>query len=158
MSAPVCPVSRSQVPPGMPGMMQPFVPMSFDLPSAIIAANQANRAIGLALAPGPVPNNLFPRGAPYGTTGAILGTHKQIERWKERERHTNTIRFYAIDAANKVDKEQWVDVERIVYIRWHDTVQRIDLTFQWPYDPGIEGGTDHSMLLKVDGQWVVAPQ
>jgi len=139
--APVCPISRPQVLPGQPGIMQPYIPRAVDLPTAIAAANQINRIAQGTLSPGLPPNNLSPGlGAGIGTHGGAHGVKKKIDRWQEKKRITNIIRFYATDESGIEDKEQWVEVERIVFIKWHDKVQRIDLIFEWPYDSGVEGG------------------
>jgi len=140
--APVCPISRDQPVAGQTGIMLPFIPRAVDLPTAIIAANQINRLVQTALSPPPPHNNFTPPGpsggAPDGGSGRPV--EKKPDRWKEKKRTTNIIRFYPKDENGKEDKDQWVEVERIVYIKWHDTVQKIDLIFEWPYDPGLEGG------------------
>jgi len=145
--APVCPISRSQVLPGQPGIMQPYIPRAVDLPSAIAAANQINRIVQSTLSPGLQPNNVptLGTGAGIGTSGGASGVKKIIDRWQEKKRTTDIIRFYAKDENGVEDKDQWLEVERIAYIKWHDTVQKIDLIFEWPYDPSAEG---NSKLMK----------
>lgn len=134
----------------MPGVVLPYVQKAVDLPTAIAAANQATRLLQ-ALA-GPVTNNLFPIGGPIPVKGAIVGVKKVSVRWAERSRQTATIRFYVKDASGKEDKEQWIDVERIIYIKWHDRVQGIDFVVTWPYDQRVDGGK----LLKLNGNPVIS--
>jgi hypothetical protein len=129
----------------MPGVVLPYVQKAVDLPTAIAAANQATRLLQ-ALA-GPVTNNLFPIGGPIPAKGAIVGVKKVSVRWTERSRQTAVIRFYAKDGNNNEDKSQWIDVERIIYIKWHDRVQGINFIVTWPYDAHTEGGK----LLKLNG-------
>lgn len=134
--APVCPVSRSQTPPGMPPQIFTYVPKPIDLPSAIAAADalagvlQPLAGLGASGLSVPAPNARSP----------IVGVLKKTQRWREKTRQTATIRFYATDSDGNEDKEQWIEVKRIVHIVWHDKVQGLDLTVDWPYDPQAEGG------------------
>lgn len=137
--APVCPISRSQTPPGMPANLFTYVPKPIDLPSAIAAANALAGILGPLNGLGAAPNNVFPPNMPLPPS-AIVGILKKTQRWREKTRQTATIRFYVTDDNGKEDKEQWIEVKRIVHIVWHDSVQGIDLTVDWPYDPQSEGG------------------
>lgn len=150
-TAPVCPVSRDQTVFAMPGVVLPFVPKAVDLPSAIAAANQTARQLQ-ALA-GPVTNNLFPIGGPVAPPSGITGVKKVSTRWVEKSRQTADIRFYATNSSGDYDKSQWVDVRRIIYIKWHDRVQGIDFIVQWKYERQLERGTK---LLKLNGNAVDA--
>jgi hypothetical protein len=142
-TAPVCPVSRNEVLPGMPGIMLPYVPKAVDLPSAIAAANQAAQL--LQTLAGPVGNNIGGGGG--NPAGGYYGVRPQTVRWREKERHTATIRYYAKNATTgDYDFAQWLEVDRIVYIKWHDKVQKIDLIAEWVFRP--EPG---KKLMKIDG-------
>jgi hypothetical protein len=141
--APVCPVSRSQTPPGMPANIFAYVPKPSDLPSAIAAANQLAAILQPLAGLGAARNNVFPPFMPVPAninSGPIGGVLKKTQRWSETERQTATIRFYPKDSNGNEDKEQWIEVKRIVHIVWHDKVQKLDLTVDWPYDHQVEGG------------------
>jgi hypothetical protein len=152
-AATVCPVSRSQGVPAMPGVVLPFVPKAVDLPSAIAAANQTAQQLQ-ALA-GPVTNNLFPVGGIPSPAqhNAIDGVLNVSTRWVEKSRQTADIRFYATNPDGSFDENQWIDVRRIIYIKWHDKVQGVDFIVQWKYDRQLERGTK---LLKLNGNAVDA--
>jgi hypothetical protein len=106
--APVCPVSRSQVP--IARAASPIaIPPPVDLPSAIRAINQL---IAVYNASNTVQNNLV--GYPY------------IPRWVEIHRDTTIVRV-----ANPQDPEMWVDVERITNLVFEDRTS--DQLFQWLY-------------------------
>jgi hypothetical protein len=145
--APVCPVSRSQTPPNTPANIFTYVPKPIDLPSAIAAANQLAQVLQPLAGLGAAPNNVFPPFMPVPRGSPIVGVLKKTQRWQEKTRQTATIRFYATDDNGQVDKEQWIEVKRIVHIVWHDKVQGIDLTVDWPYDPQQEEG---SKLMKME--------
>jgi hypothetical protein len=110
--APVCPISRSQVP--LARAAAPIaIPRPIDLPSAIAAINQLitilnpliqNNTVAIA--------NL--KGFPY------------IPRWREIQRDTTIVRI-----SNPKDPEMWVDVERINNLIFHDKTS--DQLFQWMY-------------------------
>jgi hypothetical protein len=106
--APVCPVSRSQVP--IARAAPPIaIPRPVDLPSAIRAINQL---ISIYDTNNLIQNNLV--GYPY------------IPRWKEIHRDTTIVRI-----ANPQDPEMWVDVERITNLVFED--KTTDQLFQWLY-------------------------
>lgn len=90
--APVCPITRSELPPTQPGIKIPFVPKATDLESAIAAIN---RLIDLVL------------------TDAAEATI----RWLEKERTTVIVRIF-----NPEDDAQWVDVERITRLVMEDQI------------------------------------
>jgi hypothetical protein len=104
--APVCLVSRSQVPIARPAASI-AVPPPTDLPSAIRAINQLITIINPLYQ-----NNLV--GFPY------------VPRWREIHRDTTIVRI-----ANPDDPEMWVDVERITNLVFHDKTS--DQLFQWLY-------------------------
>lgn len=140
--APVCPVSRPQVPAAMPVNVFTYVPKPIDLPSAIAAANQLASILQPLSGLGAGLNNVYPSsGVPQPTLpgGGLL---EKQQRWKEKtdQRQTATIRFYPIDSDGNEDKTQWIEVKRIVHIVWHDSVQGLDLTVDWPYDSQVERG------------------
>jgi hypothetical protein len=107
--APVCYVSRSQVP-----IARPAVPIAIppptDLPSAIRAINQLISIYN----PTSTQNNLVEY--PY------------LPRWHEIHRDTTIVRI-----KNPKDPEMWVDVERITNLVFHDRTS--DQLFQWLYNP-----------------------
>jgi hypothetical protein len=125
----------------MPANIFAYVPRPIDLASAIAAANQLAQILQPQAGLGAAPNNVFP---PFMTApnkrSPISGELKKVQRWREKERVTATIRFYVTGPDGKVDAEQWIEVKRIVHIVWHDKVQGIDLTADWPYEPQVEGG------------------
>jgi hypothetical protein len=123
----------------MPANIFAYVPRPVDLPSAIAAANQLAGIMQPLAGLGAAPNNVFPPFMPVPAS-PIVGVLKKTQRWREKTRQTATIRFYATGSDGKEDKEQWIEVKRIVHIVWHDKVQNIDLTVDWPYDPQSEGG------------------
>jgi hypothetical protein len=125
----------------MPANIFAYVPKPIDLPSAIAAANQLAQVMQPLAGLGAATNNVFPPFMPVPSVrGPIAGLLKKTQRWSEKERQTATIRFYPKDNNGKEDKEQWIEVKRIVHIVWHDTVQGLDLTVDWPYDHQVEGG------------------
>ena len=105
--APVCPISRSQAPLAK-ASVPTAIPRPIDLPSAIQAINQLITIINNPM----VQNNLI--AFPY------------MPRWSEVHRRTTTVRVY-----NPNDREQWVDVERIVNLTFQD--RSTDALFQWQY-------------------------
>lgn len=58
--APVCPVSRSQVPAGSPGLRLPPPARALDLPSLIATVNGIRNVLMMIAGPGPVTNNIYP--------------------------------------------------------------------------------------------------
>jgi hypothetical protein len=106
--APVCPISRSQVPIARPAPPT-AIPRPVDLPSAIRAINQL---IAIYDTNNTIQNNLV--GYPY------------IPRWHEIHRDTAIVRI-----ANPNDPEMWVDVERITNLVFED--RTTDQLFQWLY-------------------------
>ena len=105
--APVCPVSRSQVPFARPA--PPFaIPRAVDLPSAIQAINQLIMLFSTPM----TQNNTVEY--PY------------LPRWEEIHRDTTIVRI-----SNPEDPEMWVDVERITNLVFQD--KTTDQLFQWEY-------------------------
>lgn len=126
MTAPVCPVSRSQIPSGQPGTMLPFVSRPVDLPSAIAAANQINRI--LQQFGQPVFNNVYPAQSSGTPEQGDKGIKKKQSRWREKKgsRHTEKVKYH-----NPEDDQIWVEVERITKITWEDTGWGTELTFEY---------------------------
>lgn len=125
MSAPVCPISRSQAVSGQPGLRLPSMLRPTDLPSAIAAANQAAQI----LAGRRVINNFYPpRTIPSpGSDGPNQhGGRPKHSRWKEVSRTTKKMKFY-----NPEDEEIWIEVERITKIVWEDPGYGTRLTFEY---------------------------
>jgi hypothetical protein len=88
--APVCPITRSEVPPTQPGIKIPFIPKATDLDSAIAAINKLIDIINQDSAEPSI-------------------------RWLEKERSTQIVRV-----TNPEDEDQWVDVERITRLVMED--------------------------------------
>jgi len=104
--APVCPISRSQVP--IARAAPPIaIPPPTDLPSAIRAINQL-----ISLYQTTIQNN----------TSETL----YLPDWHEVHRDTTIVRV-----TNPQDPSMWVDVERITNLVFHD--RSSDQLFQWLY-------------------------
>jgi hypothetical protein len=125
-NAPVCPISRDQPLPGMPGTMLSAVPKAVDLPSAIAAANALGTIVTMLVNP-PTVNNLAlpgPGGIPWmpnyvfrnktinGPSGKGAGPPS---RWVENERNTQ-----AVDIVGKIDPTSRISVDRIFFEEWRD--------------------------------------
>lgn len=133
--APVCPVSRSQALPGMPGALLPYTPKPVDLFSAIAAVNQIARILQQVVAPA-APNNVSPLPgqspvARPGTSGPAQDGGKSLPKkqhsdWTELSRTTRRVRYY-----NPEDDLVWVEVERIARIVWVDKRRGTSLTFEY---------------------------
>jgi hypothetical protein len=137
--APVCPVSRSQAVPGMPGNFRPYVPRAFDLPSAIAAANQAGLLMMIFAGPGMVTNNVFPP-LPFGypllsrnnSPSQDAGGGFAYSRWRETDRKMGTYKL-----ENRENPENWVKIERIDMIEWEDRKNGTVLRFEFGIPPDI---------------------
>lgn len=151
--APVCPISRSQAVPGMPGTLLLTVPRAVDLPSAIQAAN-AVAAILQQLGPGPTLNNVYPS-LPFGypslagnnsATQDAGSSSRKHSRWKEKSRVVERRRFYKPEDMHLPEKNRdvWVEVERITKIIWVDTSRGSTLTFEY----GVGDEDWHSQVMK----------
>ena len=90
--APVCPITRSEVPPSQPGIRLPSIPRATDLDSAIKAINAIGDIIN------------------EESSGAGI-------RWLEQYRVTAIVRIF-----NPEDDSQWVDVERIMKLVMEDQI------------------------------------
>jgi hypothetical protein len=111
--APVCPITRSEAPSGMPGVKMPAFPRANDLQSVINVVNQMSFVLNKMLGPPPVFNNaLF---LPF-----------PIPRFTESKRVIQPVRIY-----NPNDKSQWVDIERISSVSFTDNFTNGQL--QWNY-------------------------
>lgn len=115
MTAPVCPISRSQPVPGMPGTRLPYIPLAVDLPSAIAALH----AINLHLMQPTMINNVYPpEPIPRpGTDGPNQdgGGRPKKPRWVEVGRVSDTMRISNID-----DDEAWVELDVIKELTFRD--------------------------------------
>jgi hypothetical protein len=111
--APVCPISRSQVP-----LARAAAPIAIlrptDLPSAIAAINQLITILNPLIQNNTVAITTNLKGFPY------------IPRWHEIQRDTTIVRI-----SNPKDPEMWVDVERINNLVFYDKTS--DQQFQWTY-------------------------
>jgi hypothetical protein len=140
--APVCPISRSQAAPGMPGIRVPIVPKATDLPSAIQAANTIKNILQQILAnQRPVINNIGQPTPPFGPSGGGSptsdgGTVKiNPSVWEETSRRTEIWRFF-----NPDDEDIWIDVERLTKVVWTDHSRKTQLTFTYG-----QGSLDNKM-------------
>jgi hypothetical protein len=143
-AAPVCPISRSQAAPGMPGIRVPMVPKATDLPSAIQAANTIKNILQQILAnQKPVINNIGQPSPPLGPSGGSSPTSQGSGRtpsakrsdWKETSRRTEIWRFF-----NEHDEDIWIEVERLTKVVWTDKGRKTTLTFEYG-----EGSLDKQM-------------
>jgi hypothetical protein len=121
-AAPVCPISRSQVAPGMPGAHVPQIPKATDLPSAIAAINQLNIILQtIGVGPPTINNIRQPSPPPSGgssptSDGGSSSTKDPFrQNWVQVSRSKTLVRIL-----NPNDRTQWVDVERIERVRWDD--------------------------------------
>jgi hypothetical protein len=125
IAAPVCPISRSQAAPGMPGTHAPQVPKATDLPSAIAAINQLNTILQTIGIGPPTINNIYPPGVippPSGGSsptshggGSSGGTVFKAQDWTEVSRAKTTVQV-----SNPKDDTQWVRLECISQIIWRE--------------------------------------
>lgn len=148
MTAPVCPISRSQAVPGMPDQRLPMPIRATDLPSLLAAVN-AIRAI--LMGPDTTINNVYrPRpslhqDSPDQHGAAFMG----YPEWDEAERITDDVRVYHNAVESKeggiaiADKTQWVDITRIPKTTFRD--RNSNDVFVWDYGnkgktvPGLVG-------------------
>jgi hypothetical protein len=149
--APVCPISRDQALPGMPGRYVPYVPRAVDLPSAIAAANaliqallpQAGQSATNSGANGQGDSQSYRPGQDGPNQDGGGGLPKKKKRWEEKDRKKCRIKYYSIldaeqatgDNVQKRDRDNWIIMERITYLKFHDKVQDIDFEFYWTYNP-----------------------
>lgn len=134
--APVCPVSRGQIPFDQRGLHYPAIPAAVDLPSALQAIS-AMRQIILVLSgqtPPAFRNNMAPLnltvrlpyggGASSGAGGGGIGRgggggkNKQplLGDFNEVDRVTKKVRI-----TNPKDDQQWVEVNQIQSITWENS-------------------------------------
>jgi hypothetical protein len=136
--APSCPISRNQALPGMPGRYTPVPPRALDLPSAIAAVN----ALIQALQPGV--NQSASHGSSIGDSGSYKpgqnspeqdggSLPKKKKRWEEKERKKCKIKYFS-EINGEKDPNNWILIERITYLKFHDKVQKIDFEFYWTYE------------------------
>jgi hypothetical protein len=139
--SPVCPVSRNQAVAGMPGVRLPFIPRALDLASAIAAANALIQALAPGANLGASSSSGFGDGfssspgrgdSPGQDDGG--GGKKKTRRWTEKDRKTCRIKYYYVDKEGDRDPDNWIIVERITYLKWHDRLQKLDFEFFWTYD------------------------
>jgi hypothetical protein len=142
--APVCPISRDQAVSGMPGRYRPYAPRAFDLASAIAAANALIQALLPPAGQDAVNSGANGQGAgqsyqpgqdgPNEDGGG--GLPKKKKRWEERDRKVCKIKYFSIiKGTDKRDRDNWIIVERITYLKFHDKVQKIDFEWYWTYEP-----------------------
>src|SRR4029077_7237245 len=99
IAAPVCPISRSQAAPGMPGIRVPAAPKAVDLPSAIQAANTTKNILQQIIADQrPVIHKIGqPSPNPSGGSSPVShgggGSTVKRSNWAEVERNTEIWRF-----------------------------------------------------------------
>ena len=136
--APVCPISRDQAVSGMAPRIVKVIPRAVDLPSAIVAANEAALMAIYFFGPGMVINNMFP---PYPMPKPGGGDTPQqdngdgglaFSRWREKKREVKQYKL-----ANRNNPENWVKIQRIVMIEWEDRKNGQKLKFEWGKSPGI---------------------
>jgi hypothetical protein len=135
--APVCPVSRDQAVPGMPGTWLPYIPRAVDLPSAIAAVNTIINILQIIqmalpfnnLTPvRPTPPTLGPGNSDAEQDGGVSLPKKS--RWELKEVRGHVRRIYRVNRDGTRDKEQWIDLEQITYAKWHDKKYDVDLIYQ----------------------------
>lgn len=134
--APVCPISRSQAVSGQPGRLTPIAFRATDLPSLIQAINAIN-AILQQMTLSPVTNNVYPPlsfGFPLQSNsptvhggGVVMGPPE----WDEGNRITDIMEIYHQNDDGTVDKDQFIEVERIFQIMFDD--RNSDDKFFWSY-------------------------
>lgn len=135
--APVCPISRSQAVPGMPGLRIPSVPLVQDLSSAIQALNQIAAIIPQLTTPVPL-NNVFPsqdfpllRGNSGPTQdGGGNFTEKRKQNWTEVGRDRETVRV-----TNPDDDSQWIEIDRIIHLEYRANKDGSGNTLVWNHYP-----------------------
>ena len=125
--APVCPVSRGQVPAAQPPTQAPQIPLASDLPSAIAALAQMILAQQL---PQVSANNVapaYPAPIPGTGSGAGAGTSKR-PGWVEIGRSLEPHRIY-----NPDDDSVFVELERITYLQFQESKTQTLLTWALGY-------------------------
>lgn len=134
MNAPVCPISRSQPVPGMPGKMLPYVSPPVDLPSAIVAVKKINQIVQSLSNP-----VLTPAGGHANATNPNQDSGKGLPHsvWAEKSRTTKKVKYY-----NPEDDQVWIEVERITQIVWVNRVSRTSLTFVYGQGTGGLNGNE----------------
>ncbi len=128
MTAPVCPVSRSQPIAAMPGRQMPVAPRAVDLNSLIAAVNALRQQLQGTVGPGVPANNMplfVPNLQPRG--GAIVVVRSN---WEEVDRTTNDVRIYHKDDNGNKDETMYVDVIRLQELVFWDNFGG-DAEFHW---------------------------
>lgn len=132
MTAPVCPVSRSQPVSNQAGVFAPVMAPATDLASALQAARQLQNLL-LMLGAGRPFNNLYPSaqggsqigigrvqaGTGAGQGGGVAGLQKR--NWVENiaKRVTRVDRIYMNDDKTS---DVYADVKRLVHMEMRDTI------------------------------------
>jgi hypothetical protein len=128
-AAPVCPISRDQAVPGMPGRRMPPVPLVQDLPSVLAAVNQLTINLTQMLVP-PAPNNVFPT-TPFPDLNSATttpdrdgggGPKKKKPHWEMQEPIiTTVVRVVDPDDEPKdrgTERGNWVEYNMITRVWW----------------------------------------
>jgi hypothetical protein len=156
MGAPVCPISRDQALPGMPGRQLPFAPRAMDLPSLIAAVNALRDLVLAIYGPGTPLNNMPGAGNVFnggkGSAQQDPGVTVVVKNdWIEIYRDERRVRVYnggvTIDSTAPEGpqpqlpkgrkKENYVDVYRInkMVFHWeHNDVSMPEDSFEWAYN------------------------
>lgn len=133
---PVCPISRSQVVPGQPGLGVTPIPHAYDLPSALAALRQIQAMLPQLLGQQARPNNLYP---PNSLPGLILlalnntftqdaGGKAHPPNYKQSFKETNRFED-RVTIEDPDNSDNWVVVERINMLEFTDSVSGHQLTF-----------------------------
>ena len=134
MGAPVCPISRSQVLPGLP-RQRPVVSPANDLPSLINADNTIKRILENMVGPG------YPLS---GAVGPTINTEEKKapivvvkQHWKEIRRHEKKERIiYKDSRGQKPYSDVYVDVVHIqesVFHYLYNNNNHPEQEFHWVY-------------------------
>lgn len=138
--APSCPISRDEPTPSMaPQRINTTIPFSFDLNSAIAAANRAMHIFS-ALMVNRTVNNVYQRkqgNPPPPQKDKYKLTHP---RWSEQvgKRAFGYYKYYAKNDDGSQNTDLWVVTQRIEQMVWYDSAWRSYLV--WTYgDKGDDG-------------------
>jgi hypothetical protein len=143
-AAPVCPISRDQAVPGMPGRRNPPVPSVQDLPSALAAINQLAINLMQMLLP-PAPNNVFPPFPFPDLNGTTQTPNRDGGGGKGKKPHwelqdpIQTMDVRVVDPDDTgihagSDKGNYVEYKMITMIQWIDWEN--NESFEWHHSPG----------------------
>jgi hypothetical protein len=146
MNAPVCPVSKNQLPTGgprnFPTTLIPAIPVATDLPSLIRAVN-IMRDILRTITTSLTVNNVWEQ--QYGNTYLM----SPYPDWSQSQITTKQGYVYYKAKGKEPDPEQRVYAQRIDAVEFHNGQRAADPTFFWRLKKDFDSETGDSKGVKI---------